>query len=624
MLLSKKIFKFSQTRLYSTLTSKDSLVYGIREKKAISLSNLDDVDINSKTHVKDNLFKNLAITSVVKSCMLNLIKADTTIKNIDTDEIKCSDIQRLSIPKIIQKNDTPVLRNFLDLVKKEHEISKLNKLEDNTASNLVSDPQTEHVNTAQYYNLLSGIVKPAYPVNIHEDKIDVDIFSIGAETGSGKTVAFLTPLLEYLVLYRSKFNNEKNSSPIVRSVIFLPTNELVNQTYDFLMKNGTPVHLNIKKFDVQVTPSQMISSLRESVEDPIDVVICTPEKLTKSLKNINPSYYSHLTNRVEYCVLDETDILLDKNGSLDGLNGFLKDCKNLNTVINCSGTITDNYLNNLKELDIIKRANENNRHQIIITKNLHKINNNINYYNIDCSIGALNNSRLKALGQIIFSIYKKNKRDYTNDPYFMKIFNRIMVFANTKESVLETEEYLRKLLPNANIQILIKETSVEDRKRILHPYLNYSSRDEVFNKEKSNPIPKVLKNFEWIPDSNIKTPIIFSSDTVFSEDIFINRKQDINILITTDILSRGINFKKLKNLILMEPPKNVLSFIHRIGRVCRYGDTGNVNYLSNIKAYNNNAVEKNASVYMITDLDDTKHNWVRNIKKAITFKKKFI
>lgn len=623
-MLNKKFFILSRTRLYSIVTSKDSLVYGIREKKAISLSNLKDVEVNSNMHIKDNLFKNLPITSVVKNCMLNLIKTDTTIKNIDIDEIKCSDIQRLSIPRIIQKNDTPVLKKFLDLVKEEHEINMLTNFDDNTESNFVGDLQMKQVNTSQYHNLLSGIEKPSYPVDIHDDKIDVDIFSIGAETGSGKTVAFLTPLLEYLVLYRSNFNNEKNSSPIVRSVIFLPTNELVNQVYDFLMKNGRPVHLNVKKFDIEVTPSQMISSLRESVEDPIDVVICTPEKITKSLKSINPSYYSHLTNRVEYCVLDETDILMDKNGSLDGLNAFFKNCKNLNTIINCSGTITDNYLSNLKELDIIKRATENNKHQVIITKNLHKINNNINYYNIDCSIGALSNSRIKALGQVIFSIYKKNKRDYKNDPYFMKIFNRIMVFANTKESVLEIEEYLKRLLPNANIQILVKETSVEDRKRILYPYLNYSPRDEVFNEETKTSIPKLVKKFEWIPDSNIKTPIIFSSDTVHPEDIFINKKQDINILITTDILSRGINFKKLKNLVLMEPPKNVLSFIHRIGRVCRYGDTGNENYLSNIKAYNNNVIEKNASVYMITDLNDTKHNWVRDIKKAITFKKKFI
>lgn len=618
-----KVSRLNSLKLYSSNAADDSLFYGIREKKAISLSKLNEIDINPDEKIKSNLFCNLPVSSVVNKCILNLIKSDTTIKNIELNDIKCSDIQALCIPKIIKKNETPELRNFLKLIKQKNN-SKFNAFEDDILNNFKENNDITKLNNKNYFSLLSDIIKPSYPVTFKDGKLDLDIFSIGAETGSGKTVAFLTPLLEYLVLYGSKFFNEANSAPIIRSVIFLPTNELVNQTYDFLMKNGQPINLNIKKFDIEVSPQQMVSSIRESIKNPIDVIVCTPEKLIQSLKNTNPGYYSHLVNRVEYCILDETDILLDKNGSLTELNDFFNNCKNLNTIINCSGTITDNYLVNLNDLEIIKNANENDKHKIIITKNLHKINNNINYYNIDCSIGALNNSRLKALGQIIFSIYKKNKRDYKNDAYFMKIFNRIMIFADTKESVIETKEYLKKLLPNANVQILIKETSVEERKRILYPYLTYSPRDQVFSENTKTGIPKLLKTFEWIPDSNIKTPIVFRSDTVYPEDIFLNKKQDIDILITTDILSRGINFKKLKNLILMEPPKNVLSFIHRIGRVCRYGDSGNVNYFNNIKAYNNNTVEKNASVYMITDLDDTKHSWVRNIKKAITFKKKFI
>lgn len=627
MFLKNTVLKPNNLRLYSTVKSTGKLVYGVREKKAISLSDLDDIIETGDGKVQSNLFTNLPVSSVVKKCVLELIKADTAVRDLKVEDIKCSDVQAQCIPEIVKKNETPQLRKFLNLLKQKSENKEFNVFEESILENFQNDKASEDITEItgkNYFDLVPDLIKPSFPVDIKDNKIAPDVFSIGAETGSGKTVAYLTPLLEYLTLYQSKYENEETKGPIVRSVVFQPTNELVAQTYDFLVRNGNPINLNVKKFDIDVPPSEMHAMVRESSEKPIDIVVCTPEKLIRSLEQRNSFDYLCLANRLEYCVLDETDTLLDRNGSLSDLNDFFSKCNNLNTIVNCSGTITDNYLNNLKELEIIKFISEHGKHRILTTKNLHKVNHSINYYNIDCSIGALNNSRLKAVGQIIFSIYKKNQRDYQNDPYFMKIFNRIMIFADTKESVIETQEYLKKLLPSANIQILVKETPNNERKSILHPYLNFSSRDEVYAEQRKKKIPKMLKNFEWLPDSNIKVPVAFTAETVYSQDIFLNKKQDINILITTDILSRGINFKKLKNLIIMEPPKNVLSFIHRVGRVCRFGDSGNAHYANYIKAYNDNKIEKNASVYMITDLKDTKHSWVRKIKEAITFKKKFV
>ena len=48
-------------------------------------------------------------------------------------------------------------------------------------------------------------------------------------------------------------------------------------------------------------------------------------------------------------------------------------------------------------------------------------------------------------------------------------------------------------------------------------------------------------------------------------------KKEENILIATDIASRGIDVKNIKTVINFESPKNIEVYIHRIGRAGRAG-----------------------------------------------------
>lgn len=51
-------------------------------------------------------------------------------------------------------------------------------------------------------------------------------------------------------------------------------------------------------------------------------------------------------------------------------------------------------------------------------------------------------------------------------------------------------------------------------------------------------------------------------------------KGDEAILVATDIAARGIDVKNIKNVINFECPKEIESYIHRIGRAGRAGATG--------------------------------------------------
>src|SRR5690606_13207098 len=52
------------------------------------------------------------------------------------------------------------------------------------------------------------------------------------------------------------------------------------------------------------------------------------------------------------------------------------------------------------------------------------------------------------------------------------------------------------------------------------------------------------------------------------------RKGGIKILVTTDLASRGVDTKNVKNVILYDVPYTSIDFIHRLGRTGRMGRRG--------------------------------------------------
>lgn len=51
-------------------------------------------------------------------------------------------------------------------------------------------------------------------------------------------------------------------------------------------------------------------------------------------------------------------------------------------------------------------------------------------------------------------------------------------------------------------------------------------------------------------------------------------KNDVNILIGTDVASRGLDVRDIRTVINYEVPKDIDTYIHRIGRTGRAGDEG--------------------------------------------------
>lgn len=128
-----------------------------------------------------------------------------------------------------------------------------------------------------------------------------------AVTGSGKTAAFLLPILERL-LYRPR------KIPTTRVAILMPTRELAVQCYAVAIKLAT---------FTDITFAQLVGgfSLREQeavLKKRPDVVIATPGRFIDHMRN-SPSF---TIDTLEILVLDEADRMLE-DGFADELNEIL-------------------------------------------------------------------------------------------------------------------------------------------------------------------------------------------------------------------------------------------------------------------------------------------------------------
>jgi len=145
------------------------------------------------------------------------------------------------------------------------------------------------------------------PTSIQKDAITAalegrDVLGAAA-TGSGKTAAFLLPILHHLL---------ENPRRGTRALILAPTRELASQILDEaqIFSRGTPIRAAVVVGGVGMRPQEQ--ALRAGV----DIIVATPGRLLDHLR----SSYARLDG-VEHLVLDEADRMLDM--------GFLPDVRRI-------------------------------------------------------------------------------------------------------------------------------------------------------------------------------------------------------------------------------------------------------------------------------------------------------
>ncbi len=127
-----------------------------------------------------------------------------------------------------------------------------------------------------------------------------------ANTGTGKTAAFVLPALQRLATVRQ--HKKQRGQPSV--LVLTPTRELANQVTQAIRDYGK----NLRLFSVSLVGGMPYGPQLKSLSKPIDIVVATPGRLIDHIENRNIDL-----SGVNMLILDEADRMLDM-GFVDEVN----------------------------------------------------------------------------------------------------------------------------------------------------------------------------------------------------------------------------------------------------------------------------------------------------------------
>lgn len=304
-----------------------------------------------------------------------------------------------------------------------------------------------------------------------------DIIGV-AQTGTGKTAAYLLPVLSLL-------SDGGYPEDAINCIIMSPTRELAQQI-DQAMQ-GFAYHLDGISSVAVYGGNDGIRYEQEKrgFEHGASIIIATPGRLIShiSLGNIDLS-------RVSFFILDEADRMLDMGFSEDIMQIEKQLPKNRQTIM-FSATMPNKIVELAKTI-----LHDPVEIKLAVSKPAEKIH------------------------QSAFVCYEAQKLNIVKSIFKEKKPERVIVFAGSKMKVKDLNVTLKRAGFNVGA---------------MHSDLQQSERDEVMYQFKTN---------------------------------------QIDILVATDIVARGIDIDDIQLVINFDVPHDAEDYVHRIGRTARAGAEG--------------------------------------------------
>ena len=334
-----------------------------------------------------------------------------------------------------------------------------------------------------------------------------------AQTGTGKTAAFVLPILELLIQ-----NSIKVKGP--RALIVSPTRELANQITDSIRKYGRHININ----SATVVGGMPYKLQNKILSKPLDILIATPGRLLDLFKQGKIKFKD-----TKIMVLDEADKMLDM--------GFVPDIRK------------------------IFNATTKQQQMLMFSATL------------DQSVSKIANEFLK--NPLTISI-KPSKNTHNN----------IKQYLYYVDNQLHKQNLLKHFLADTNLNQAIIFTATKRQADKLS--------DDLYH-------------------SDFKTAALHGDMSQGSRTKTINRfkRNQIKVLVATDLASRGIDVKDITHVFNYDMPRFAEDYIHRIGRTGRANKKGlalsfvspnDTDHLRKIERFTGNKIE----IKVIPGMEPTK------------------
>jgi ATP-dependent RNA helicase RhlE len=298
-----------------------------------------------------------------------------------------------------------------------------------------------------------------------------------AQTGTGKTAAFLLPLLHRLLTM-------PHTAGDINAMVIVPTRELAIQIAESI--EGLSYFTDVSSIAVYGGgDGNSFTAEKKALTSGVDIVVCTPGRM---IAHLNMGYVK--LKGLKYLVLDEADRMLDM--------GFSDDLA--------------------KIITFLPKERQNLLFSATMPVKMRELSKKILINPVEINIAI--SKPPEQITQKAFVVYEAQKVPIIKDMLRSKKFTKVIVFCSKKQNVkVLTAELKRAKLAAEEI----------------HSDLDQKSREQY------------LQDF---------------------------RNQKTNILVATDILSRGIDIDDIDLVINYDVPNDGEDYIHRIGRTARAATTG--------------------------------------------------
>jgi ATP-dependent RNA helicase RhlE len=317
-----------------------------------------------------------------------------------------------------------------------------------------------------------------------------------AQTGTGKTAAYLLPILSVL-------RYAQGDQP--RAIVLVPTKELVLQIQSHAKALAANTTLRIAGFYGGVGRKKQAEQFSEAG---VDLIVSTPRRLMEMYEEERLGL-----KKVQFLVLDEADRMLDM--------GFLPQINLL--------------------LDILPRKRQNLLFSATFSPKVEELSWNFMDFPHKIEI-APEATPVETVSQWQYEVPNfQTKLDLLC--HLLKDeedFHRVMVFVKTKKSATEIFEYL--------------QGRIKGKMQLIHSNKSQNTRINAFNAFKDG---------------------------------------ELRILITTDVMARGIDIPKVSHVVNFDVPMVHEDYVHRIGRTGRAHCTGSaITFVNKADEYHREKIEK--------------------------------
>ena len=298
-----------------------------------------------------------------------------------------------------------------------------------------------------------------------------------AQTGTGKTAAFLLPLIHRLLTV-------PHDSSEINAMIIVPTRELAIQIAESL--EGLSYFTDVSSIAVYGgSGGDSFNAEKKALTQGVDIVVCTPGRM---IAHLNMGYVK--LKGLKYLVLDEADRMLDM--------GFNDDI--------------------MKIISFLPKERQNLLFSATMPMKMRELARKILHEPVEINIAI--SKPPEQIVQKAFIVYEPQKIPIIKDMLGSNKFQNVIVFCSKKQNVKQLTTELKRA-----------KLSAEE----IHSDLDQNKREQV------------LQDF---------------------------RNKKLNILVATDILSRGIDIEDIDLVINFDVPNDGEDYVHRIGRTARAASKG--------------------------------------------------